>query len=348
MSEGPPLAKRRRVGNTRQKPRRSVTDQSQARILQLSDDVLMLIIKNLSTMELLTLADTCLRFKSLCLETTSLWLDPDFSGHPMELKRMKECLNLFHKRTRSLTLEGMLRTKGQVMNLSEPFLGEISKVCPDLRTLRLKHFYVNAGKILFEHLPSTLTDLSLLGSEFHNLPQPYFKNIHTKLPILEELDLTNCGWVTDYFLMAICKIETLKVLSLKGCHNVGVCFAYCALATRFGFNRIEKFDLRDTDIKDTELVCFGRKPSLKELLINHITERGIANVTAEGGSNIERLTLSHCSLSDSLLMTLASEMKSLTYLDIRGSDNITTDGLKLFESKMESRPGARQFCEIFY
>jgi len=348
MSEGAPLAKRRRVGNTRQKPRRSVTDQSQARILQLSDDVLMLIIKNLSTMELLILADTCIRFKSLCLDTTSLWLDPDFSGHPMELKRMKECLNLFHKRTRSLTLEGMLRTKGQVMNLSEPFLSEISKVCPDLRTLRLKHFYVNAGKIMFEHLPSTLTKLSLLGSEFHNLPQLYFKNIHTKLPILEELDLTNCGWVTDYFLMAICKIETLKVLSLKGCHNVGVCFAYCALATRFGFNKIEKFDLRDTDIKDTELVCFGRKPSLKELLINHITERGIANVTAEGGSNIERLTLSHCSLSDSLLMTLASEMKSLTSLDIRGSDNITTDGLKLFESKMEGRPGARQFCEIFY
>ena len=348
MSEGPPLAKRRRVGNTRQKPRRSVTDQSQARILQLSDDVLMLIIKNLSTMELLILADTCIRFKSLCLETTSLWLDPDFSGHPMELKRMKECLNLFHKRTRSLTLEGMLKTKGQVMNLSESYLGDISKVCPDLTTLRLKHFYVNAGKILFEHLPSTLTKLSLLGSEFHNLPQPYFKNIHTKLPILEELDLTNCGWVTDYFLMAICKIETLKVLSLKGCHNVGVCFAYCALATRFGFNKIEKFDLRDTDIKDTELVCFGRKPSLKELLINHITERGIANVTAEGESNIERLTLSHCSLSDSLLMTLASDMKSLTYLDVRGSENITTDGLKLFESKVESRPGASQFCEILY
>ena len=97
MSEGPPLAKRRRVGNTRQEPRRSVTDQSKARILQLSDDVLMLIIKNLSTMELLILADTCLRFKSMCLETKSLWLDPDFSGHPMELKKMKECLPTWMK-----------------------------------------------------------------------------------------------------------------------------------------------------------------------------------------------------------------------------------------------------------
>ena len=355
MSEGQPPAKRRRVGNTRPQQRRLVTDQSGSRILQLSDDVLMLILKYLSTKELIILADTCLRLKSLCLEEKSLWMDPDFSGHPMELKRMKECLNLLHGKTRSLTLEGLLKTKGQVMNLSEAYLGDIAKICPEIRSLRLQHFYVNAGKILFEHLPSSLTKLSLLGSEFHNLPQPYFKNIHTKLPNLEELDLTNCGWVTDYFLMAICKIETLKVLSLRGCHNVGNCFAYCALATRFGFNKIEKFDLRDTEIGDAELVCFGRKPTLKELLIsgnehkiNRITERGIANITAEGASNIERLTLAHCDLSDSLLMTLASEMKRLTYLDVRESANITTDGLKLFESKVESRPGASQFCEILF
>ena len=361
MSEDLPPAKRRRVGNTRPVERRVVTtDQSGAGILQLPDDVLMLILNNLSSPELIKLADTCLRFKSLCLETKSLWLDPDFSGHPMELKKMKECLNLFHGRTRSLTLEGLLRTKGQVMNLSEAYLRDISRVCPEIRSLRLQHFYVNAGKILFEHLPSFLTKLSLVGSEFHNLPEPYFKNIHTKLPNLEELDLTNCGWVTDYFLMAICKIEPLKVLSLRGCHNVGACFAYCALATRFGFNKIEKFDLRDTGIGDTELVCFGRKSSLKELLISGtkkdnvamlpftVTERGIENITAGGSSNIERLTLAQCDLSDSLLMTLASEMKRLTYLDVRGSANITTDGLKLFESRVESRPGASQFCEILY
>ena len=360
MSEGLPPAKRRRVGNTRPVQKRVVVDQSGARILQLPDDVLMLILNNLSSQELIILADTCIRFKSLCLETKSLWLDPDFSGHPMELKKMKECLNLFHTRTRSLTLEGMLRTKGQVMNLSEAYLGDISRVCPEIRTLRLQNFYVNAGKILFEHLPSSLTKLSLVGSEFHNLPQPYFKNIHTKLPHLEELDLTNCGWVTDYFLMAICKIESLRVLSLRGCHNVGACFAYCALATRFGFNKIEKFDLRDTGIGDTELVCFGRKSSLKELLISgkkkdnlamyqfNVSERGIENITAGGSSNIERLTLAQFDLSDSLLMTLAAEMKRLTYLDVRGSTNITTDGLKLFESRVESRPGASQFCEILH
>ena len=349
MSDVPP-AKRRRVGNTRPEQRRVLIHQAGARILQLSDDVLMLILSYLSTPELLTLADTCLRFKSVCLETESLWLNPNFSGHPMELKRMRECLKLLHRRTRSLTLEGMLRTKGQVMTLSEAFLADISRISPDIQTLRLQHFYVNAGKILFEHLPSSLSSLSLSGSEFHNLPQPYFKNIHNKLPNLEEFDLTNCGWVTDYFLMAICKIETLKVLSVAGCHNVGACFAYCALATRFGFNKIEKFDLRDTEIGDSELVCFARKPTLKELLISgaKITERGISNVVADGVSSIERLTLSHCDISDALLQTLASEMKQLKYLDVRGSNNLTSDGLKLFESRIESRPGASKFCEIIH
>ena len=301
MSEGQPPAKRRRVGNTRPQQRRLVIDQSGSRILQLSDDVLMLILKYLSTKELIILADTCLRLKSLCLEEKSLWMDPDFSGHPMELKRMKECLNLLHGKTRSLTLEGLLKTKGQVMNLSEAYLGDIAKICPEIRSLRLQHFYVNAGKILFEHLPSSLTKLSLLGSEFHNLPQPYFKNIHTKLPNLQEVNVTDCGWVTDYFLWEICKIETLKVISIR-------------------------------DNED----CY----------ITKITKRGISNIIATGASHIERLTLVRLHLCDGLLIKMASEMKMLTFLDIRHSSGITTDGVKLFNSIVENRPG--QFCQILF
>ena len=162
----------RPVGSTRPKKQRKVdAEQSGARILQLSDEVLMLILKKLTTLELIILADTCLRLKSLCLETESLWMNPDFSGHPTELNRMKECLseeclNVLNKSTRSLTLEGMLMTQGQVMNLSEAYLGNIAKDCPEIRTLRLLNFSVNEGKILFEHLPSSLTKLSLNASEY--------------------------------------------------------------------------------------------------------------------------------------------------------------------------------------
>ena len=296
MSEGHSLIKRRLpgrvrpVGSTRPKKHRKVdAEQSGARILQLSDEVLMLILKKLTTLELIILADTCLRLKSLCLETESLWMNPDFSGHPTDLNRMKECLseeclNVLNESTRSLTLEGMLMTQGQVMNLSEAFLSIIAKVCPEIKSLRLNNYYVNEGKTLF-----------------HDIPNPYFYNIHTMLPNLEELNLKNCDWVTDYFLWEICKIETLKVISIR-------------------------------DNED----CY----------ITKITKRGISNIIATGASHIERLTLVRLHLCDGLLIKMASEMKMLTFLDIRHSSGITTDGVKLFNSIVENRPG--QFCQILY
>ena len=97
--------------------------------------------------------------------------------------------------------------------------------------------------------------------------------------------------------MALCKLEKLRILKLRGCHRlasfplpsflhchhakapsllpykyfdnarIGECFAYTALATRFGFNNVEVFDLRDTNIGDTEVQCFGRKEAVLELLV---------------------------------------------------------------------------------
>ena len=102
-----------------------------------------------------------------------------------------------------------------------------------------------------------------------------------------------CGWVKNHCLMALCKLERLRILRLRGCHRspswtsshffhhqnididmfrIGECFAYTALATRFGFNNVEVFDLRDTNIGDTEVQCFGRKEAVLELLVGG--ERG--------------------------------------------------------------------------
>ena len=214
----------------------------------------------------------------------------------------KESLYVLHEGTRSLTLEGMLMTKGQV-NLSEAYLSNIVKVCPEIRTLRL-HNVCFDEEILFDHLPSSLTKLSIIESEFglEKLPDSYFNNIHTKLPNLQELNLTDCEWVTDYFLLEICKIETLKVLSIY----------------------------EDNDV-------------------TKITRRGIKYITEKGASNIERLTLVNFHLCDWLLIKMASEMKRLKYLHVRNSYGVTTEGVKLFKSIVESRPpGASQFCEILF
>ena len=70
-------------------------------------------------------------------------------------------------------------------------------------------------------------------------------------------------------------VHSLIVVAIKICNGyvrIGECFAYTALATRFGFNNVEVFDLRDTNIGDTEVQCFGRKEAVLELLVGG--ERG--------------------------------------------------------------------------
>lgn len=357
MSEPPP-AKRRRIGNTSVKPKPVIIDQSESALLGLSDDVLVIILRLLSSFDLLILSQTCLRLESMCLQTNSLWTKPDFTDHPMELKEMRKYLKLFNARTVSLTFEGFLKTKGQAVNISEAFLSEISRNCPQLQTLKLQNFYFQADKITFDQFPRTLTHLSFSGSEVTHLPtdnQSYFKNIHKIFPNLEILDLENCGWVSNHNLMAICKLEKLKILILKACFNIGECFAYTALATRFGFEKIEKFDLRDTNVSDMDIACFGRKPTLQEILVggqtenkDKISDRGIDNLCVDSSSNIERLTLDNCDITDRSLITLAENMKRLKYLDVSRCKHITSDGLKIFESKTELRPKPFDFCNIVH
>ena len=102
------------------------------------------------------------------------------------------------------------------------------------------------------------------------------------------LDLRDSPWVTNHSLMAICKIEELRELDLRGCFRMGECFAYTALACRFGFRyfpkkkiretvhsvepstpstrKVEKLDLRDTSVGDQEAACFSRLPELRQLV----------------------------------------------------------------------------------
>ena len=348
----PPSKKRRVVGNTRRPP--PPVDQSQSRLLQLSDDVLLEILQLLSSHDLLTLSDTCIKLRSLCLDTASLWLDVDFTGHPMDIKTMKQTLKNFHSRTRSVTIQGFLNQRRplKTCNLSVLILATLAQTCPNLKKLKLHKFYYSADKIQFKHFPRSLTHLSLSGCEVVHLPPDSvneFRNFDKYFPQLEVLDLEGCGWVSNHSLMGLSRLNNLREISLKGCFHIGDCFAYTALATKHGFNKIEKFDVRDTDITDQELSCFGRKESVKELLVggkygDNITDRGIVNLCVDRDSKIEKLSLSGCSsITDVSLSTLAREMKHLKHLDVTQCRNITSDGLKLFESDMESRG---IYCEI--
>lgn len=253
-----PPSKKRRIGGCGADPATELGNQS-ILFLDLSDDVMLQILEKLSSVDLIALAQTCKRFQSLCLKTESLWKHPDFSDHPILLRNIKKWFKFLNQRTETLALEGFLQTnRGQVVNISQALLKDISKTCEKLQALQLLNVYYHADTIKFEHFPRSLTHLSLEGCEVDNLPTDisYFKNISDHLPLLEILNLERCRWVKNHCLMAICKLENLKSLNIRGCFRIGECFAYTALALRFGFKAIEKFDLRDTDMADMGLACF--------------------------------------------------------------------------------------------
>ena len=94
-----------------------------------------------------------------------------------------------------------------------------------------------------------------------------------------------------------------------------------------------------------------RKPTLKELKVggtfgHKITDRGVSSLCAEGGSRIESLVMERCAVTDPSLHTLATEMRMLTFLDVTECGDITSDGLKIFESLVETRPSPYNHCQI--
>lgn len=87
------------------------------------------------------------------------------------------------------------------------------------------------------------------------------------MPNLTELRLDFCNFFETNDLTAFSKIPNLKILSLQGCNNMKNCVPYLSLSCRFGFTKLEVFDLRSTHITDSELQCLNILPNLKELLI---------------------------------------------------------------------------------
>jgi len=333
-----PLAKKGRLDKENDD-----VDNLPASLLSLSDDVILGVLSRLSSWDLVQVSQTCSRLKAIAADR-SLALELNYIGHPQHLRAIKRCIKLIHSKTHSLGFEGFLR-KGatQIENLSEACFRDIANTAPSLTRLQLHYCYINAEKVAFQHFPRSLKKLSLEGCELFNLPadKSIFKHIDSHMPDLEELDLTRCGWVKNHCLMALCKLDKLRILKLRGCHRIGECFAYTALATRFGFNSVEVFDLRDTNIGDTEVQCFGRKEAVLQLLVGgergqKITDRGILSLVSTSGapafqSKLEKLVMAGTSVTDKSLDLLARHLATLNHLDVSGSE--------------VTEPGKVQFCE---
>lgn len=348
--EEPPLAKKGKIEDSLPP---APPPPTAATLLSLSDDVLLGVLSRVSSWELLQVSRTCTRLKAIAADR-SLAMNLNYIGHPLHLRAIKRCTKLMHSKTHSVAFEGFLRSgTSQIENLSEACLRDIANTAPSLTTLQLHYCYVNAEKVSFQHFPKSLRKLSLEGCELWNLPadKSVFKHIDTYMPHLEHLDLTRCGWVKNHCLMALCKLEKLRILKLRGCHRIGECFAYTALATRFGFNNVEVFDLRDTNIGDTEVQCFGRKEAVLELLVGgargqKITDRGILSLVSTSGapafqSKLEKLVMAGTCVTDKSLDLLARNLASLKHLDV-STTKVTEGGTVKFS---ERRPDCQLKAE---
>lgn len=120
--------------------------------------------------------------------------------------------------------------------------------------------------------PSELKSLTFKRIIYPN-PKGYkreskiFTGIDSYLTNLVELRLEFCNFFVTNDLTAFSKIPNLKILSLQGCPKMKNCVPYLSLSCRFGFFKLESFDLRDTLITDSELQCLNILPCLKEILV---------------------------------------------------------------------------------
>ncbi|XP_045541274.1 uncharacterized protein LOC123722745 isoform X2 [Papilio machaon] len=273
-------------------------------LLDFSDDVLLIILRNLSPSDLKALGFTCMRFASLVLER-SLWRKVDARGQPCGTARFKWLLNAIHRDTTSLMLTGYAgQNDGVVSTPSWPdeprneawelvaedfipaekdqkpgkctgprftFTGamyfKLIEKCPKLTTLILEYCNINCRTIQLSHLPPTLKTLSLKGAKCFNLlmDRSFLFKIQDALPYLETLDFSECDWLDPSSFLPLSKLRALTRLRLRDCPRLSEFVAYSSLASRYGFRVLQELDLRGCPVGDSEVSSLSWLPELRVL-----------------------------------------------------------------------------------
>lgn len=331
-------------------------------ILSLSDDVLLLILNKLCSSDLLALTCTSRRLASVASDE-SLWKRVDTSTHPLSASEFRKALKFVGHRTTAVRIGGNVADKRESVTAS--ILETVEKKCPHLEEFILDGCYVDAKKITIGSFPKHIKKFGLVNCCVVNIPtkESYLFQMDKLLPHVENLDLSNSGWLSNHTLQAICKTDTLSEVNFRGCRRIGEVFVYTALATRFGFRHVKVMDLRDTSIGDTEVPCFGRLPEITHLYFGltepgreyqvpsgsesngQITDRGViamclgGSTGPDGSSKLIHLTLAYTQITDRCLNKIAAHLP-LQFLDVRRT-NVTRQGI-------EAYLGLRPRCKVFF
>lgn len=265
--------------------------QEYSKLLNLSDEVLLEILKNCNSSTLIALSRTCQRFKTLVWDR-KLWYDFDFTDTPLTSEQISKRLRYINKETRHIKIRGLVKqhpSKNWRNNtITERMLIRLSLNCPDLESLEIYKGYLNFQKILITDFPKTLKRLILSGCEvkFPQPPRVFFNKIDCHMKLLEELSLQGCGWFETHDLIIFSKLPQLKKLTLRGCNTLKDCVPYGSIAARFGFHKLQVLDIRDTPISDSDIQCFNITTSLRELLMEcpeHLRNQNATDETNGGG-----------------------------------------------------------------
>ncbi|KAJ0184212.1 hypothetical protein K1T71_000635 [Dendrolimus kikuchii] len=130
----------------------------------------------------------------------------------------------------------------------------------DLKPTCDKHPQGRCPRPRYTFDPPLLRHIKLLCLNLHTLEMEYC-NINCRT----ELDLSCCRWLEPGSILPISKLSSLKKLYMRRCPRMTEFVAYASLATRYGFNKLELVDLRESPVGDSEVSSFGWVRSLREL-----------------------------------------------------------------------------------
>ena len=112
-------------------------------LLDLSDDVLMYILRLLNSHDLLSLSDVCVRFDRIVADE-SLWKCVDTLDNPVKPAKFRKLLKYMNHKTRIIRIGG--KVVNNIETITPSILENITKNCPNLEELILDKCLINAEK----------------------------------------------------------------------------------------------------------------------------------------------------------------------------------------------------------
>ncbi|KAF5307407.1 hypothetical protein FQR65_LT06921 [Abscondita terminalis] len=242
-------------------------------ILDLSDCILLEILKFLDATSLYLLGETCSRLSNL-VQDQSLWIHIEARSEPNTFEKVGFCWKNAGPKTRSLKLSGNIRSK---VLLSSKILD--SNTLSSLTVLALEHQtikYVSDNEL--NEFPSSLKEISFRHSYIPNHPL-FFRYSEKQMANLRVLILDHCKWLDANSFTSWSKYPKLEILSLYMCKKLTEDeIANVTLAGTTGFRTLKVADLRFTAFGEVFIRTFYSNPSIQIIYFqcygtSYVTER---------------------------------------------------------------------------